>query len=86
MFVVGGGQVLWTCTGRNKTFPPSRNLPVKGEIAGVNSTSLGSSAFIVQRQGPDGWNSSMMNSTATHLTWRGMGSIRLYLAGDLPYE
>ena len=38
---VGSGQVLWTCTGRNKTLPPSTSLPGMGEIAGVNTTSLG---------------------------------------------
>ena len=31
----------WTCTGRNKTLPPSTSLPVMGEIAGVNMASLG---------------------------------------------
>ena len=35
------GQVLWTCTERNKTLPPSTTLLVKGEIAGVNTASLG---------------------------------------------
>ena len=35
------GQVLWTCTGRNKTPPPSTSLPVMDEIAGVNRASLG---------------------------------------------
>ena len=38
---VGSGQVLWTCTGRNKTLPPSTSLPVMGKIAGVNTASLG---------------------------------------------
>ena len=37
----GNGQVFWTCTGRNKTLPPSTSLPVTGEIAGVNTASLG---------------------------------------------
>ena len=40
MLTGGSGQVLWTCTGR-KTLPPSASLPVIGEIAGVNTTSLG---------------------------------------------
>ena len=35
----GSGLVLWTYTGR-KTLPPSMSLPVMGEIAGVNTTSL----------------------------------------------
>ena len=34
------GPVLWTYTGR-KTLPPSTSLPVMGEIAGVNTVSLG---------------------------------------------
>ena len=34
------GQVLWTYTGR-KTLLPSTSLPVMGEIAGVNTASLG---------------------------------------------
>ena len=38
---MGSGQVLWACTGRNKTFPSSTSLPVMGEIAGVNTASLG---------------------------------------------
>ena len=38
---VGSWQILWTCTGRNKTFPPSMSLPVMGKIAGVNTASLG---------------------------------------------
>ena len=39
--VVGSGQVPWTCTGRNRTLPPFASLPVRGEIAGVNTASLG---------------------------------------------
>ena len=39
--LVGSGQVLWTCTGRNKTLPPSTSLPVMVEIAVVNTQSLG---------------------------------------------
>ena len=35
------GQVLWTWTGRTKTLPPSTSLLVVGEIAGVNTASLG---------------------------------------------
>ena len=37
----GQGQVMWTFTRRNKTFPPSTSLPAMGEIAGVNTESLG---------------------------------------------
>ena len=36
----GSGPVLWTYTGR-MTLPPSTSLPVMGEIAGVNTASLG---------------------------------------------
>ena len=38
---VGGGQVLWTCTGKNKSLPPFTSLPVMGEIAGVSTASPG---------------------------------------------
>ena len=38
---LASGQVLRICTERNKTFPPSTSLPVMGEIAGVNTASLG---------------------------------------------
>ena len=38
--LLGSGQILWICTGRNKTLPPSTSLPVMGEIAGVNTVSL----------------------------------------------
>ena len=37
----GSGQVLSTCTGGNKTLTPSTSPPVTGEIAGVNTASLG---------------------------------------------
>ena len=37
----GSGQVLCTCAGKNKMFPPSTSLPVMDEIAGVNTASLG---------------------------------------------
>ena len=37
---VGREQVLWTCTGRNKTFPTSTSLPVLDDIAGDNTASL----------------------------------------------
>ena len=35
------GRSCWICMGRDTTFPPSTSLPVMGEIAGVNTTSLG---------------------------------------------
>ena len=37
----GSKQVLWTCTGRNKTLPPFMSLLVMSKIAGVNTASLG---------------------------------------------
>ena len=42
--------------------------------------------FIVRRKGPEGQKGSIMNSMATCLTWKGMGSTRLYLACDSPYD
>ena len=36
----GSGLVLWTYTGR-KTLPPSTSLPLMGDMAGVNTASLG---------------------------------------------
>ena len=42
--------------------------------------------FLVRRQGPDVRKGSTMNSTTTCLTWRGMGSIRLYFAQDSPCD
>ena len=39
--IVGSGQVLLTCTGRNKTLQRSTSLPVMGKIAGVSTASLG---------------------------------------------
>ena len=38
---VGSGQVLWTCTGRNKTLQPFMSLPVMDEMTGVNTALLG---------------------------------------------
>ena len=38
--------------------------------------------FILQRKGSHRWKGSTVNSTATCSTWRGMGSVRLYLARD----
>ena len=40
IYLWGSGQVLWTCTGRNRTLPPSTSLPVMGKIAGVNTAPL----------------------------------------------
>ena len=41
LWCLGSGQVLWTCTGRNKTLPASTSLLAIGETAGVNKASLG---------------------------------------------
>ena len=84
----GSGQVLRTYTGR-KTLPPSTSLPAMGEIADVNTASLGvylHCTKVVRRQGPDGRKGSTMNSTAMCSTWRGMGSVRLYFACDSPCD
>ena len=42
--------------------------------------------MIVRGQWPDGRKGSTMISTATWSTWRRMGSVRLYLARDSPYD
>ena len=39
MVIMDSGQIIWTCTGRNKTLPPSTRLLVMDEIAGVNTAS-----------------------------------------------
>ena len=79
----GSGQALWTCTGRNKTLPPSASLPVTGEIADVNTASLG--RYIYGSIKRARW-ASTMNSAATCATWRGMGSVVLYFARDSPCD
>ena len=38
---MGNRQVLWVCTGRNKTLPPSTSISVIGEKDGVSTASLG---------------------------------------------
>ena len=55
----GNGPVLRTYTGR-MTLPPSTSLPVMGEIAGVNTTSLGGYLHSAYGQRPrvrpgEGW-------------------------------
>ena len=47
---VGGGQVLWTCTGKNKSLPPFTSLPVMVEIAGVNTASLGGCLYSLKKR------------------------------------
>ena len=81
----GSGPVLWTYAGRKTLLPPLTSLPVMGEIAGVNTASLGGYLHSTKK-GPDGRKGSTMNSTAMCLTWRGMGSIMLYFAQDSPCD
>ena len=65
----GSGQVLWTCTGRNKTLPPSASLPVMGEIV-LSTWHHWADIFIVRRKRPDGQKGSVVNSTAACSTWK----------------
>ena len=56
-----------------------------GEITGGNTASLG--GFLHSSKRRARWvEGSMMNLTATCSTWRGMGSVRLYLARGSPYD
>ena len=52
----------------------------------VSTQSHWADIFIVRRIGPDGRKCSTMITTATCSTWRGMGSVRLYFARDLPCD
>ena len=55
-----------------------------GEITGGNTASLG--GFLHSSKRRARWvEDSTMNLTATCSAWRGMGSVRLYLARDSPY-
>ena len=38
--ILGSGQVLWTCTGRNTSPAPYKNIPFMIKITGVNTASL----------------------------------------------
>ena len=38
--ILGSGQVLWTCTGRNTSSALYKNIPFMIEITGVNTASL----------------------------------------------
>ena len=85
ILIVGSGQVLWTCTGRNKTFPPSTSRPVLGEIAGVNTASLG--AYLHSSKTRARWAEGFHDELNGHVfSWRGMGSVRLYFARDSPCD
>ena len=56
-----------------------------GEIAGVNTASLG--GYIHSTKTRARWSEGFpMNSTAPCSTWRGMGSVRLYFAKDSPCD
>ena len=59
------GSVLWTCTGWNKTLPPSTSLPVMGEIAGVNTASLGGYLHISKTRA--GWTEGFDDELNGHL-------------------
>ena len=57
-------QVLWTYTGR-KMLPPSTSLPVMGEIAGVNTASLGGYLHISKTRA--GWAEGFDDELNSHL-------------------
>ena len=79
------GLVLWTYTGR-KTLPPSTSLPVMGEIAGVNTASLG--GYLYSTKTRTRWAEGFHDELHGHVssTWRRMGSVRLYFARDSPCD
>ena len=62
---------------------PAISLITGRLVEGENILFLGR---ISSRQGPDGRKGSTTNSTATCSTWRGISSVRLYLARDSPYD
>ena len=62
---MGSGQVLWTCTGRNKTLPPSTSLPVMGKIAGVNTASLG--GYLHSKKKRAGWGEGFHDELNGHV-------------------
>ena len=71
--------------GRNKTLPPSTGLPVMGETAGENKVSLGGYLHSLKKGAR--WAEWFHDNTkATCLTWKGMGSVRLYFAHDSPCD
>ena len=79
----GSGLVLWTYTGR-KTLLPSTSLPVMGEIAGVNMTSLGGYLHSTKTRARRAEEFHELNGHMFDL--RGMGSARLYCAQDSPCD
>ena len=68
-----------------KTLPSSTTLPVMGEMAGVNTASLGEYLHKTKSRA-GGRKGFTIKSTATCSTWRGMGSVRLYFAQDSPCD
>ena len=71
------------CIGRNKTLPPSTSLPVTVEIAGVTMALLGGCLHSLKTTVR--WAEGFHDELNGHIfNWRGMGSVRLYLALDQP--
>ena len=76
---MGTGQVVRTCTGRNKTLPPSTSLPVMGEIAGVNTASLG--GYILSSKRRTRWaegSKDKLNGHVLNLERDGIRQVVLY--------
>ena len=63
-----------------KTLPPSTSLPVKGEVAGVNTASLG--VYLLHSTKTR----ARWAEGATCSTWRWMGFVSLYFARDSPCD
>ena len=85
MMIMGSRQILWTCTGRNKTLPPATNLQVMGKIAGVNAASLG--GYLHSSKTRARWVEGFHDELNGHvLDLEGMGCVRLNLARDSPYD
>ena len=74
-----------TCAGRIKTLPPSASLPVMGEIAGVNTASLG--GYLHSSKKRAGWAEGFHDELSGHVfNLQRMGSVRLYFACDSPCD
>ena len=79
------GRILWTRTGRNKKLLPSMSLPVMEEIAGVNMASLGRYLHSTKKRAR--WAEGFRGELNSHvLTWRGLGSVRMYFARESPCD
>ena len=82
---MGSGQVLWTCTGRNKTPPPSTSLPVMGDIAGVNTASLG--GYLHSSKKRASWAEGFHDEFIGHVfDLERDGLCQVVLAQDSPYD